>query len=126
MSEEKYLISDGQMEFVDTFAQSGKSIERMQIEAKKICNLLSRAYGFRIEELVADFVRDRHDTFWLINVKSFVLEESNYRVKTMEHEHVIENQAILLGLLREQANDSSNSLIISIKNSHMQALRLQI
>ena len=107
MPEEKYLINDGQLELVDTFSQSGKSIERMQIEAKKICNLLSRAYGFRIEELVADFVRDKHDTFWLINVKSFVLEESNYRVKMMEHEHVIENQAVLLGMLRGQANDSS-------------------
>ncbi len=107
--EERFLITEGQMESVETFAQAGKSIERMEQEAKKICNFLSRAYGFRVLELVADFVRDKHDVFWLTNVRSFVLEESNYNVKRLEYEKVIENQAVVLEQLREQANDSSNA-----------------
>eukprot|EP01022_Parablepharisma_sp_SALTPOND_P000862 TRINITY_DN105159_c0_g1_i1.p2 TRINITY_DN105159_c0_g1~~TRINITY_DN105159_c0_g1_i1.p2 ORF type:complete len:607 (-),score=46.39 TRINITY_DN105159_c0_g1_i1:7835-9655(-) len=105
--EEKFLVSDTQLELVDTFAQSGKSIERMQLEAKKLCSFLSRAYGFRVEEFVADFVKDKSDIYWLVNVKSFILENSNYHVKKLEHEKLIENQAVLLELLREQANDSS-------------------
>ena len=43
----------------------------------------------------------------MTNVRSFVLEPSNYKVKKMEKEKLIENQAVLLEYLREQANDSS-------------------
>ncbi len=128
--EEKFLISENQLELVDTFTQSGKSIERMQQEAKKLCAFLSRAYGFRVEEFVADFIRDKSDQYWLTNVKNFVLEESNYHVKRLEHEKVIENQAVLLELLREQANDSSimpllfcfsrNGSVIRSKKSQLQ------
>ena len=105
--EEKFLISDKQMELVDNFSQSGKSITRMKSEAKKLCNFLSRAYGFRVEEIVVDFVRDKADIYWIVNVKSFLLEPSNYNVKKLEHQRLIEAQAVMLESLREQANDSS-------------------
>jgi len=107
LPEEKFFISETQLELVDNFTQSGKSIQKMHACAKQICGFLSRAYGFRVKELVADFVRDRFDNYWLTNVKSFILEESNYNVKRLEHDKLIENQAILLEYLREQANDSS-------------------
>ncbi len=103
----RYQLHEDDPESFDVYMLTGKAIERMQVEAKKICNLLSRAYGFRLLELVADFVKDRHDTYWLVNVKSFVLEEHNYGLKVKEHEHLIENQNVILDLLREEANDSS-------------------
>ena len=105
--QEKFLISDSESELVETFAQSGKSIIRMQEEAKRICMFLSRAYGFRIEELIADFVRDKSDAYWLTNVKSFTLEPTNYNLKKLEYEKLIQNQAAILITLREQASDSS-------------------
>ena len=80
----------------------------MEQDAKKLCVFLSRAYGFRVEELVLDFIRDKSDRYWVMNVVSFVLESSNYYVKKLEHEKLISNQAAAIGLLREQANDSSN------------------
>ena len=89
------------------FTQSGKSIERMQMAAKRICSFMARAYGFRVQELVVDFVRDLHDVYWLVNVKAFRLEDSNYELKVKEHAHLIENQGRILELLREEANDSS-------------------
>eukprot|EP00826_Nyctotherus_ovalis_P018212 TRINITY_DN15430_c0_g2_i1.p1 TRINITY_DN15430_c0_g2~~TRINITY_DN15430_c0_g2_i1.p1 ORF type:complete len:111 (+),score=39.38 TRINITY_DN15430_c0_g2_i1:127-459(+) len=67
-AEEKFVILDNQLELVETFTQSGKSIERMEQEAKGLCSFLSRAYGFRVEELVADFVRDKSGLYWLTNV----------------------------------------------------------
>ena len=79
----------------------------MQEEAKRICMFLSHAYGFRIEELIADFVRDKSDAYWLTNVKSFTLEPTNYNLKKLEHEKLIQNQAAILITLREQASDSS-------------------
>lgn len=82
----------------------------MQTEAKKICSFLSLAYGFRIVELVADFVKERDDRYGLLNVRSFVLEESNYSLKVRESQHLIENQAVLLGQLRTVASDSSTIL----------------
>ena len=105
---EKFLISLYQTELVEIFTQSGKSIDRMEQDAKKLCVFLSRAYGFRVEELVLDFIRDKYDRYWVMNVVSFVLESSNYYVKKLEHEKLISNQAAALGLLREQATDSSN------------------
>jgi len=105
--EERFLISDKQLEFVELFSQSGKSIEQMKLSAKDLCNFLSRAYGFRVEELVADFVRDKHGIYWMINVRSFTLEPSNYKVKKLESEKLVLNQAVALEFLREQANDSS-------------------
>eukprot|EP00826_Nyctotherus_ovalis_P015041 TRINITY_DN14240_c0_g1_i1.p1 TRINITY_DN14240_c0_g1~~TRINITY_DN14240_c0_g1_i1.p1 ORF type:complete len:170 (+),score=36.79 TRINITY_DN14240_c0_g1_i1:628-1137(+) len=107
--DEKFLISDMQLELVDSFIQSGKAITRMQDEAKKLCNFLSAAYGFRIEELVVDFVRDKFDTYWLMNVKSFTLEPSNYKIKKLEYEKSI-SQSVVLETLREQAKDSSTFL----------------
>jgi len=109
-SEEKFLIGSRQLELVNTFIQSGKSIERMQKEAKKLCNLLSLIYGFRINELVLDFIRDENDIYWLINIPYFTLEQSNYNIKKLEHQKLIQNQAITLELLRQQASDSSNFL----------------
>lgn len=111
MIEQRYLLNDNDLEHIQQFIQAGKSIERMQNEAKKICNILSRAYGFRVEELVADFVKDGHDVFWLINVKYFLLESTNYELKKQEHEHLIKKQAVALEILREQASDSSILLI---------------
>lgn len=104
------MINEGEMKYVEQFTQAGKSIELMQIEAKKICTFLSCTYGFRVQELVADFVKDSNDIFWLINVKSFLLEESNYLLKFKEHEHLIKNQAAMLESLRVQASDSSNNI----------------
>jgi len=95
------------MKYVEIFIQSGKSIQKMQIEARKLCTLLSRAWGFRVKELVADFIKDSRDIYWLIDVKSFVLEEGNYQLKLKEFSHLIENQATALESLRKQANDSS-------------------
>ena len=109
---DKFLISDNQMELVELFTQSGKSIEKMEQEAKDICSFLSRAYGFRVEELVADFVRGKSGAYWMTNVRFFILDPSNYNVKKLEFENVIQNQAIILEFLREQANDSSK---LSIK-----------
>jgi len=104
--DEKFIISDTSMKLVDSFVQSGKSISRMQGEAKKICNFLSAAYGFRVEELVVDFIRDKFDTYWLMNVKSFALEPSNYKIKKFEYGSSI-SQAVALETLREQAKDTS-------------------
>lgn len=106
--DEKFLIADSQLELVDTFTQSGKSISRMENEMKKICNFLSAAYGFRVKEIVADFVKDKYDIYWLMNVKHFILEKNNYGMKMLEHNKLIQSQAIALEALREQANDSSN------------------
>ena len=36
--EQKFVVSDTQLSFVDIYYQSGKSISIMQHEAKKLCN----------------------------------------------------------------------------------------
>ena len=115
--QDKFLISDTESELVESFSQSGKSISRMQEEAKKICSFLSRAYGFRVENFIADFVRDKSDVYWLTNVKSFTLEPTNYKLKKLEYEKLIQNQAVVLETLRDQASDSSK---VINNNSDMQ------
>ena len=92
---------------VETYTLAGKAIERILAEARQVCNLLALAYGYRLIELVADYVKDKEGRYWLNNVRSFVLEEHNYELKVREHEHLIENQSVILNLLREEANDSS-------------------
>ena len=107
-AEDKFEILDNQLELVELFIKSGKSIEQMEQEAKTLCSFLSRAYGLRLEELVADFVRDKYGIYWLTNVRSFILEPNNYNVKKLEYEKLIQSQVTVLEFLREQANDSSN------------------
>lgn len=111
--EDKFLIDCSHSELLDVFTQAGKSIERMELELRKLCTFLFQAFGLRVEELAADFVKDKHDRYCLVNVKFFKLEERNYRVKQLEHAKLIENQATALEYLREHANDSSNTLLMN-------------
>jgi len=109
---DKFLITSNQIEshkeLIDVFTQAGKSIKRMEEELKKLRAFMFQAFGFRVEELAADFVKDKNDRYCLINVKYFTLESRNYNVKKLEHAKLIENQAVALGYLRERANDSSS------------------
>lgn len=118
--EERFVVAD---EELDAFVQAGKSIERMCEQAKKLCNLLARVYGFRVNELVVDFVRDKRDVYWLTNIRYFSLEPSNYTLKKLEHQKLIQSQATALEQLRQQASDSSNS---SRANSPVQTLRTAV
>eukprot|EP00826_Nyctotherus_ovalis_P064406 TRINITY_DN9447_c0_g2_i4.p5 TRINITY_DN9447_c0_g2~~TRINITY_DN9447_c0_g2_i4.p5 ORF type:complete len:145 (+),score=46.29 TRINITY_DN9447_c0_g2_i4:405-839(+) len=111
--EDKFLIPSNQPELLDVFMQAGKSIERMEQELRKLCTFLFQAYGLRIEELAADFVKDKRDRYCLVNVRFFKLEERNYNVKKLEHAKLIENQATALEYLREHANDSSNIFLMN-------------
>ncbi len=102
--EARFLLKEGHCR---NYTLAGKSIEGMQAEAKKVCDMMCTAFGLRVTELVADFVRDRDDRYWLTNVRSFLLEPSNYALKVKEFQHLIENQTVTLGKLRATANDSS-------------------
>jgi len=86
---------------------TGKTIEKIQTEAKRICSYLSLAYGFRITELVADFIKFKTDCYYLINLKSFTLEQTNYQQKVKEQLCLVETQAVTLKELRKVASDSS-------------------
>lgn len=121
--EERYLLSDRQQGSATQYVLTGKTIEKVQAEAKKICAFLSLAYGFRVTELIADFVKARTDCYYLVNLKSFTLEETNYRQKVKEQLKTVESQAVVLRELRECASDSSKFLH---KHSHMQVVWLQI
>lgn len=109
--ENRYLLKEDNQESYDQFRLSGKSIDRIQNEAKKLCSLLSLALGFRVIQLIADFAKTKNDTFYLTNVKGFLLEETNYELKVKEHLHLIENQAVVLEELRKIANDSSKHIL---------------
>lgn len=105
---ELFLLNEFNTETFDQFTLSGKVIEKMHIEAKKVTNLLSLAYGFRTVELVCDFIKsDVSENYFLVNVKSFKLEDTNYQLKVAENLHLIENQNAVLTSLRQVASDSS-------------------
>jgi hypothetical protein len=83
----------------------------MEQELKKLRTFMFQAFGFRVEELVADFVKDKNDRYCLINLKYFTLESRNYNIKKLEHAKLIENKALALEYLREHANGSSRLLV---------------
>ena len=57
---------------------TGASVQLMEIETLKIKRLLGEAFGYRIKQLVVDFIKDHNGKYWIRAVHSFTLANVIY------------------------------------------------
>ena len=54
---------------------TGGSVTVMEVETLKIKRFMKDMYGYRVNQLVIDFVKDREGKYWIRGVQAFTLEE---------------------------------------------------
>ena len=63
------------------YLSSGSSVSAYKAYATNIHHYLLKYYGYRIEYLVCDFLKDPLGQIWFLSLRSFKLEEQNYKIK---------------------------------------------
>lgn len=87
---DNHLVNSLSLEFLETWNISGASIGPFETQARSLVEFLNRGFAIRIQEIVLDFMRDKHGRVWFCACKTIRIDPDalNYSVKPFKPELV--------------------------------------
>ena len=70
------ILMSAKHDGIEIYNQCGAAIRPLEDEARKIVDFLQRSYFLKIEEIVFDFVKDKHGHWWFLGCKGFKLDDA--------------------------------------------------